>query len=273
MTAGGNPPQQRYARQQTPQRGGDRNGNSPVAASLRSAPLRLRQGGGRAGEGAPGTAGQGRSTAAGRPGDREKGKKNGGAGVCGHFADSALPPWRIFVLQGGKRAAPGTAATATVLRQTLFITMTMTKRKILKIILHCSDTDESRDYDVADVDRWHRRRGWKGVGYHYVIPRDGRLQSGRPLEAVGAHCLRHNLDSVGICYIGGRRGGRAADTRTPAQRVTLAACVKALLAACPEARVYGHRDLDPHKECPCFSVAAWAHEVGIDPRNVGSREG
>ena len=54
-----------------------------------------------------------------------------------------------------------------------------------------------------DIDRWHRERGWLKIGYHYVIKRDGTVETGRELEEVGAHAKGHNAISVGICMVGG----------------------------------------------------------------------
>ena len=141
-------------------------------------------------------------------------------------------------------------------------------RKIKWIILHCADTEEGRDFNVFDIDRWHKQRGWAGVGYHFVITIDGQLQQGRPVECVGAHCLHHNVDSIGICYVGGRRQGQFCDTRTAAQRTTMERCVKVLSEQFPDAKVCGHRDFDPYKACPCFDTAQWAEEIGLPASRI-----
>ena len=60
-------------------------------------------------------------------------------------------------------------------------------RKIKEIIIHCSATKEGRNYTVADIDRWHRERGFFCIGYHFVIYRDGSIHVGRSVEEVGAH--------------------------------------------------------------------------------------
>ena len=39
-------------------------------------------------------------------------------------------------------------------------------RKITEIIIHCSATTEGKDFTVEDIDRWHRQRGFNGIGYH-----------------------------------------------------------------------------------------------------------
>lgn len=128
-------------------------------------------------------------------------------------------------------------------------------RHINEIIIHCSATPEGRDYTVADIDRWHKARGWRGIGYHYVIYRDGSVHAGRPVEQIGAHCTGHNANSIGICYIGGvsANGKAPKDTRTPAQRIALRELVEELRAKYPGATVHGHREFAP-KACPSFDV-------------------
>lgn len=121
--------------------------------------------------------------------------------------------------------------------------------------MHCSATPEGRDYTVADIDRWHKQRGWKGIGYHYVIYRDGSIHTGRKIEEIGAHCTGQNADSIGICYIGGvaTDGKTPKDTRTPAQKATLRGLINELKAKFPGITVHGHREF-ANKACPCFDV-------------------
>lgn len=121
--------------------------------------------------------------------------------------------------------------------------------------MHCSATPEGRDYKVADIDRWHKQRGWKGIGYHYVIYRDGSIHTGRKIEEIGAHCTGQNADSIGICYIGGvaTDGKTPKDTRTPAQKAALRGLINELKAKFPGITVHGHREF-ANKACPCFDV-------------------
>jgi len=128
-------------------------------------------------------------------------------------------------------------------------------RKITEIIIHCSATPEGKDYTVADIDRWHKARGFKKVGYHYVIYRDGSVHIGRPVREVGAHCLGHNQLSIGVCYIGGcdKEGKHAKDTRTPQQRDSLRALLEQLREDYPQATIHGHYEF-ANKACPSFRV-------------------
>ena len=130
-------------------------------------------------------------------------------------------------------------------------------RKIDLIVIHCSATRCDRDYPVEQLRADHRMRGFREVGYHYYIRRNGTLHSCRPLEEMGAHARGWNARSVGICYEGGLdTDGHPADTRTEEQRVVMQEVVRALLRRYPEARVVGHRDLPGcgGRDCPCFET-------------------
>ena len=130
-------------------------------------------------------------------------------------------------------------------------------RTITLIIVHCSANKAGSALRLADIDRYHRSLGWKGCGYHYVIPTDGTIEKGRDEAEVGAHCKNHNRHSIGVCYIGGLSAdGKPEDTRTDAQRVALRKLLEALHREYPRALIVGHRDLDPRKACPCFDVVA-----------------
>lgn len=128
-------------------------------------------------------------------------------------------------------------------------------RTITEIIVHCSATRAGKNFHAADIDRWHREKGWKRIGYHFVVDLDGLIETGRPVEMIGAHCIGHNKQSIGVCYIGGLdAAGRPADTRTDAQCVALRCLLRSLVEKyhCP---VYGHRDFSS-KRCPCFDARA-----------------
>lgn len=129
-------------------------------------------------------------------------------------------------------------------------------RNIDMIIVHCTATPAGRDVTVADVDCWHRQRGFDGIGYHYLVSLDGTVHKGRPEERVGAHCRGYNSRSIGVCYVGGLDSrGLATDTRTPAQRQALIALLTELRRRYPGAEVHSHRDFAA-KACPCFDATA-----------------
>lgn len=95
----------------------------------------------------------------------------------------------------------------------------MGELKVKKIVIHHSATPGG---DVIFIRHEHQVvRGWRGPGYHKIIPNgrtfgswpageDGEIQKGRPLDddsifeanEVGAHALGFNRETVGICLIG-----------------------------------------------------------------------
>lgn len=153
----------------------------------------------------------------------------------------------------------------------------MKPNKIDAIVIHCSASRAGVDLRAADIDKMHKERGFTGIGYHFVVDLDGRVEVGRPLPQDGAHCntaglsgQSYNKHSIGICYVGGLdRDGNPADTRTPAQRVALDDLVHDLIQRYPIVEVIGHRDASPDKNkdgkitpnewvkiCPCFDAKA-----------------
>lgn len=129
------------------------------------------------------------------------------------------------------------------------------------IAIHCSATSEKQNFGAADIDKWHRSKGWACIGYHYVIKRDGTLEEGRKESQIGAHVADWNAVSLGICLIGGIDADdptKAEDNYTPEQWVTLKTLLKELKVRYPKAKIQGHRDF-PHvaKACPCFDVKTW----------------
>ena len=133
------------------------------------------------------------------------------------------------------------------------------KRMINKILIHCSATPEGKDFTVDDIRRWHKQQGWSDIGYHYVVYRNGDIVNGRDVDIQGAHCADNggNINSIGICYIGGcaKDGKTPKDTRTDAQKLALLNLLMDLRKMYPHAVILGHRDLDEHgKLCPSFDA-------------------
>lgn len=128
-------------------------------------------------------------------------------------------------------------------------------RCIDKIIIHCSATREGQDISASTIDRWHKDRGWSGIGYHFVVRLDGSIEFGRMVDKIGAHCKGHNKNSIGICYIGGlaQDGETPKDTRTFDQINTMIDLIKILKKSFPNSVVYGHRDFS-NKACPSFDA-------------------
>ena len=135
-------------------------------------------------------------------------------------------------------------------------------RKIKRVILHCSATNEGDDVTAAMIKRWHRDRGWSDIGYHYIVRLDGTVESGRPISKSGSHVRGHNRDSIGICYIGGLdQRGRPKNTMTQQQRRSIEALCRSLCTALNQSlTLHGHSEFSA-KACPSFEIAAEFHAL------------
>ena len=135
------------------------------------------------------------------------------------------------------------------------LNLSVNKRTIKELIVHCSATPEGKDYSVDTIRQWHLQRGFSDIGYHYVIYRDGSIHIGRDESIIGAHCTGHNTNSIGVCYIGGcaSDGKTPKDTRTTEQKQSLVKLLKELKTKYPKASIHGHRDFSS-KACPSFDA-------------------
>ena len=127
-------------------------------------------------------------------------------------------------------------------------------RVITLVVVHCSAVRPDQLSSAAQIDTWHRQRGFHlGIGYHYVVRRNGEIEPGRPEWLTGAHCQNHNAHSIGVCYEGGLDiRGQPDDTRTENQKAAMRWLLRQLHRSYPKAVIVGHHDLNPQKDCPCI---------------------
>lgn len=137
-------------------------------------------------------------------------------------------------------------------------------RKITEIILHCTATREGNDTTVEAIRHMHiYERGFADIGYHYVIYLDGSVHDGRSVHYAGAHCVGHNSNSIGVCYVGGcDRNLKPKDTRTGAQKKALVKLVRELMQLyhLPASRVFCHYQF-ANKACPSFKIEDFRKEL------------
>lgn len=124
---------------------------------------------------------------------------------------------------------------------------------MIKCVIHCSDSPQGRGDNAETIHKWHKERGFDGIGYHYVILEDGTIENGRPEYWEGAHAKGHN-DAIGICLIG-------IDEFTHSQFISLEKLLKDHKFNREE--VVGHYDIDEHKTCPNFDVSTYLLSIEL----------
>ncbi|MGS2743590.1 N-acetylmuramoyl-L-alanine amidase [Halomonas sp. LS-001] len=134
------------------------------------------------------------------------------------------------------------------------------------ITIHCSATRASQYVDAAEIRRWHvDGNGWRDIGYHYVIKRDGTVEKGRSENVMGAHVGGHNTGNIGICLVGGvaEDGKTPENNFTPAQWAALEPLLKDLHGRYPQAVIMGHNGFPGHESrgCPCFDWRTYRDQL------------
>ena len=135
------------------------------------------------------------------------------------------------------------------------------------LVLQCSATRRNQDYSVDQLRKDHKKRGFRDVGYHFYVRKDGTLTQHRMLMEVGAHARPYNRCSIGICYEGGLdEQGKPCNTLTAAQDARISDLLTVLHHLFPKAEIVGHRDLPgtTPKDCPCFdahSLFGWIERL------------
>lgn len=137
---------------------------------------------------------------------------------------------------------------------------------VTEVILHCADTrpdwmmGRPLVAKVAEIRRGHvEQRGWRDIGYHWVIDRDGAVAHGRRETEIGAHVESHNRGTLGICLLGGY-GASASDpfakNFTEAQDAAAKHLIADIKARATILKVSGHNDYAA-KACPGFRASAF----------------
>lgn len=113
------------------------------------------------------------------------------------------------------------------------------------LILHHSGTTTCTPDGIHNS---HVGNGWAGIGYHYLVRKDGTIYRGRPEDTVGAHAYGANSHSIGVCF----EGNYQVEAEMPAAQL---AAGQALVADIKRrwgiSKVIGHKDVaGSTTDCP-----------------------
>lgn len=119
------------------------------------------------------------------------------------------------------------------------------------VIHHAGFPDGDKDSSAEEIHKFHQEvNGWAGIGYHYVIRKDGTIEQGRRPLAVGAHAYHHNKNSVGICVAGNFEVAKIKSAQLDSLKLLTAwLCQKYKLDPLKEGVIVGHRNLND-TSCP-----------------------
>ena len=130
------------------------------------------------------------------------------------------------------------------------------------VIHHAGFPDGDKDSSAEEIHKFHQEtNGWAGIGYHYVIRKDGTIEQGRRPLAVGAHAYQHNKNSVGICVAGNFDLVKVPSVQMDSLKLLTAwLCQKYKLNPMKKGVIVGHRDLND-TSCPGDNLYAKLDEI------------
>lgn len=127
------------------------------------------------------------------------------------------------------------------------------RRPVSRVFLHCSASDGAGDAFtgaglVATIEAWHRARGFREIGYHFVIDKAGAVMpTARGLEETPAAQQGHNAGTIAICC-----HGLVEKLFTAAQLLACLELCRSIDAAYGGGITFhGHREVSI-KTCPVF---------------------
>ncbi len=131
------------------------------------------------------------------------------------------------------------------------------ERIVRRVFIHCSATDNADHDDVSVIRQWHLEKGWKDVGYHFFINKDGTIQTGRDIEKTPAAQYGHNQNTIAICLHGLTKSKFA-----KAQKAALKELCNDINLSYKKITFHGHKEVNSNKTCP---VIDYVSILGLDP--------
>ena len=117
------------------------------------------------------------------------------------------------------------------------------------LVIHHTGNPTDDDLSAEEIHESHLAQGWAGIGYHFVIRKDGTVEMGRPVDTVGAHAYGYNSRSIGIHVCGNFEVGEPTPEQIESCSILVGWLTEKYELEVDENHVVGHRDLMP-TACP-----------------------
>ncbi len=118
------------------------------------------------------------------------------------------------------------------------------RTKTDQIVIHHTGNPKNDDCSAKELHQSHIAvQGWAGIGYHYVIRKDGTIEQGRPHWTIGSHAYGHNSHTIGIHFCGNFEIASPTPQQIESGALLLAKLGLDYGLAMDKWNVVGHRDL------------------------------
>lgn len=116
------------------------------------------------------------------------------------------------------------------------------------IVIHHTGNPKDDNISAESLHESHLNKGWAGIGYHFVIRKDGTIELGRPMETIGSHAYGYNSESISIHLCGNFDIANPTDAQIESCAVLVAWLIDKYNDLDTDS-VVGHRDLNA-TSCP-----------------------
>ena len=111
--------------------------------------------------------------------------------------------------------------------------------------MHRYDSGNPTDDDLsaAEIHHSHLAQGWAGIGYHFVVRKDGTIEEGRPVDTVGSHAYGENSHTIGIHVCGNFEIGSPTSAQIEKTAMLVATLCADYSLPIDRKHIVGHREL------------------------------
>lgn len=127
------------------------------------------------------------------------------------------------------------------------------------IVIHHTGSVKDIDASAEQIHSWHINQNWAGIGYHFVIRKDGTVERGRPEWAIGSHAYGENNHTIGIHLSGDFNAAEPTEAQIERCAMLIANLCDDYDIPTDREHIVGHGELDPDvtpKGCPGVNLAA-----------------
>ena len=110
------------------------------------------------------------------------------------------------------------------------------------IVVHHTGNPTDDDLSAEQIHDMHQGQGWSGIGYHYVVRKDGQIEEGRPHWTIGAHAYGENSHTIGVHVCGNFEIGKPTVYQIESLAYLLG-YICSMYGLEPSEDIVGHRDL------------------------------
>lgn len=128
------------------------------------------------------------------------------------------------------------------------------------LVIHHTGSIQDYDFSAEKIHDIHLGNGWSGIGYHFVVRKNGDIERGRPEWAVGSHAYGENYHTIGIHLSGDFENAYPTNEQIESTAILIANLCEKYNIVTDRDHIKGHFEVDPDglsgTNCPGKNLTA-----------------